>query len=140
MRRIDSQEVDTLAPKSTPRSFRRFLALATALLLAAMVAIPTSNPALAQAPQGNEIVLVNGDRDFVERKGGGQFVARPVFDRKIAVLYYAVRDADTGDWISAMYRVQGGEKQALRRLGVFLGVPQALRAAGPRQATKPTSW
>ena len=100
-----------MAQRSTPRSFRRFLALATALLLAALVAVPTSNPALAQVPTGNEIVLVNGDREFVERKGGGQFVARPVFDRKIAVLHYAVRDADTGDWISAVYRVQGGEKQ-----------------------------
>ena len=26
-------------------------------------------------------------------------------------LFYAVRDADTGDWISAMYRVKGGEKE-----------------------------
>ena len=59
----------------------------------------------------SEIVLVNADREFVERKGGGEFVARPVFDRKIANLFYAVRDADTGDWISAMYRVKGGEKK-----------------------------
>ena len=47
----------------------------------------------------------------MERKGGGEFVARPVFDRKIAVLHYGVRDADTGDWISAVYRVSGGEKE-----------------------------
>ena len=67
--------------------------------------------ALAQAPPGNELTLVNADRDFVERKGGGEFVARPVFDREIADLFYAVRDADTGDWISAMYRVKGGEKK-----------------------------
>ena len=33
----------------------------------------------------------------MERKGGGEFVARPVFDRQIATLFYAVRDADTGD-------------------------------------------
>ena len=90
---------------------RRLIPLAAALLLAALVAIPTSNLALAQAPPSNEIVLVNGDREFVERKGGGQFVARPLFDRKIVNLFYAVRDADTGDWISAMYRVQGGEKE-----------------------------
>ena len=57
------------------------------------------------------IVLVNAGRDFVERKGGGEFVARPVFDRQITALHYAVRDADTGDWISAMYRVSGGEKK-----------------------------
>ena len=85
--------------------------LAAALLLAALLAIPASNVALAQAPPGNEIVLVNADREFVERKGGGEFVARPVFDREIANLFYAVRDADTGDWISAMYRVKGGEKK-----------------------------
>ena len=82
----------------------RLLPLAAALLLAALLAIPASNVALAlaQAPPGNEIVLVNADREFV---------ARPVFDREIANLFYAVRDADTGDWISAMYRVKGGEKK-----------------------------
>ena len=89
----------------------RLLPLAAALLLAALLAIPASNLALAQTPPSNEVVLVNADREFVERKGGGEFVARPVFDREIANLYYAVRDADTGDWISAMYRVSGGEKK-----------------------------
>ena len=90
---------------------RRLIPLAAALLLAALVAIPASNIALAQAPPAGGIVLVNADRDFVERKKGGEFVARPVFDREIANLFYAVRDADTGDWISAMYRVKGGEKK-----------------------------
>ena len=90
---------------------RRLIPLAAALLLAALVAIPASNLALAQAPPAGGIVLVNADRDFVERKKGGEFVARPVFDRKIGNLFYAVRDADTGDWISAMYRVKGGEKK-----------------------------
>ena len=90
---------------------RRLILLAAALLLAALAAIPASNLALAQAPPGDGIVLVNADRDFVERKKGGEFVARPVFDRKIVNLFYAVRDADTGDWISAMYRVKGGEKK-----------------------------
>ena len=90
---------------------RRLLPLAAALLLAALVAIPASNLALAQAPPGDRIVLVNEDERVVERKKGGEFVARPVFDREIANLFYAVRDADTGDWISAMYRVKGGEKK-----------------------------
>ena len=90
---------------------RRLIPLAAALLLAALAAIPASNLALAQAPPAGGIVLVNADRDFVERKKGGEFVARPVFDRKIVNLFYAVRDADTGDWISAMYRVKGGEKK-----------------------------
>ena len=100
-----------MALKSKLRSFSRFIPLASALLLAALLAIPASNIALAQTPPGDEITLVNADREFVERKGGGEFVARPVFDRKIADLFYAVRDADTGDWISAMYRVSGGEKE-----------------------------
>ena len=90
---------------------RRLLPLAAALLLAALVAIPSGSIALAQAPPAGGIVLVNADRDIVERKKGGEFVARPVFDREIANLFYAVRDADTGDWISAMYRVKGGEKK-----------------------------
>ncbi len=100
-----------MALKSKARYIRRLLPMVSSLLLAALLAIPGSNPALAQAPPSGEIVLVNGDRDFVERKGGGQFVARPLFDRKIVNLFYAVRDADTGDWISAMYRVKGGEKE-----------------------------
>ena len=90
---------------------RRLIPLTIALLLAALVATPTGNLALAQSPPSNEIILVNEDREFVERKKGGEFVARPLFDRKMADLFYAVRDADTGDWISAMYRVRGGEKK-----------------------------
>ena len=99
-----------MALKSNLRSARRLIPLATALLLAALVAIPTSGIALAQAPP-DELTLVNADRDFVERKKGGEFVARPIFDREIADLFYAVRDADTGEWVSAMYRVRGGEKR-----------------------------
>ena len=105
----NGREVNELALKSKTRPFRRFIDLASALLLAALVAIPSSG--IVQAPPGDELTLVNADRDFVERKGGGEFVARPIFDRKIADLFYAVRDADTGDWISAMYRVRGGEKK-----------------------------
>ena len=101
-----------MALKSKSRSFRRLLPLASALLLAALVAIPSSGIAQAQEPFGNEITLVNADRDFVERKGGGEFVARPVFDRQLETLFYAVRDADTGDWLTGMYRVIGGEKES----------------------------
>ena len=100
-----------MALKSKLRSARRLIPLVSALLFAALLAIPSSGVALAQNPPGDEITLVNADRDFVERKKKGEFVARPVFDRKIADLLYAVRDADTGDWISAMYRVRGGEKK-----------------------------
>ena len=89
---------------------KRLIPLAAALLLAALTAISSSGVALAQGVD-DKLALVNADREFVERKKGGEFVARPVFDRKIESLYYAVRDADTGDWISAMYRVRGGEKK-----------------------------
>ena len=97
--------------QSKLRSLRRLLPLVSALLLAAILAIPSSGIARAQEPFGDNIVLVNADRDFVERKKKGEFVARPVFDREIESLFYAVRDADTGDWISAMYQVRGGEKK-----------------------------
>ena len=72
-----------MALKSKLRSLRRFIPLASALLLAALVAIPSSGVARAQAPP-DELTLVNADRDFVERKKGGEFVARPLFDREIA--------------------------------------------------------
>ena len=84
------------------------MSLAAALLLAALVAVPPSAIVMAREPG---IVLVNAGREFVERKKEGEFVARPIFDHRIETLYYAVRDADTGEWISAMYRVIGGEKQ-----------------------------
>ena len=99
-----------MALRSKLRSARRLIPLASALLLAALLAIPSSGVAQAQELH-DQITLVNADREFVERKKGGEFVARPVFDRKIAELFYAVRDADTGDWITAMYSVKGGEKK-----------------------------
>ena len=102
-------------PSTVRRSFmraggkaRRLMPLAAALLLAALVAIPSSNLALAQT---SDLSLVNEDEDFIERKGDGRFIARPLFSREIDVLYYGIRDADTGDWLTGMYRVQGGEKK-----------------------------
>ena len=121
-----------MALKSKLPSFRRLIPLGIALLLAALVAIPASNLALAQAPPGNEITLVNADRDFVERKKGGEFVARPLFDREIADLFYAIRDADTGDWISAMYRVKEGEKKRSDGWEYSWEYPGPRRAARPR--------
>ena len=103
--------MNKLALKSKLRSARKLFPLATALLLAALLAIPSSGTALAQTPPSDELTLVNADRDFVERKGGGEFVARPLFDRKIANLYYGIRDGDTGDWLTDMYKVRGGEKR-----------------------------
>ncbi|MXY44727.1 MAG: hypothetical protein F4Y50_11855 [Dehalococcoidia bacterium] len=100
-----------MALRSKLRSVRKFIPLASALLLAALVAIPSSGTALAQTPPSDQLTLVNADREFVERKKGGEFVARPIFDRKLSSLFYGVRDADTGDWISAVYSVRGGEKR-----------------------------
>ncbi len=100
-----------MALKSKLRSARKLFPLATALLLAALLAIPSSGTALAQSPPADELTLVNVDREFVERKGGGEFVARPLYDRQIKTLYYGIRDGDTGDWLTDMYRVQGGEKR-----------------------------
>ena len=100
-----------LQSRFTPGRARRLIPLAAALLLAALVAIPASNPAFAQAPPSAYVTLVNEDEDFIERKGDGRFIARPIFDRDLDVLYYGVRDPDTGEWLAGMYRVQGGEKE-----------------------------
>ena len=45
--------------------------------------IPSSGIALAQTPG---LSLVNEDEDFIERKGDGRFIARPLFSREIEVL------------------------------------------------------
>ena len=97
----------------TPARVRRLALLAAALLLSALAAIPTSGVALAQSPppDSDNLALVNKDRQMVERKKDGEFVARPVFSRKISVLFYALRHPDTGEWVTNTYRVQGGEKQ-----------------------------
>ena len=101
----------TQKPRIQP--FRRLIPLAVALLLSALVAIPASGVALAQSPppDTDDISLVNRDRQMVERKKEGDFVARPVLSRKTGVLYYSIRHPDTGDWLTNTYRVRGGEKQ-----------------------------
>ena len=58
-------------------------------MLALLVAIPLMGMAAAQAPPGDDILLVNAGREFVERKKEGGFIARPVYDRQIDALYYA---------------------------------------------------
>ena len=94
--------------RSSPRSVRRLIPPAAALLLAALLAVPSGSPALAQTPG---LSLVNGDQEFVERKKEGGFVARPVFSRALDVLYYGVRHPDTGEWLTGVYRVRGGEQR-----------------------------
>ena len=92
------------------RSGRVFL-LAAALSLAVLAAIPLMGMAAAQAPTGDEIVLINASREFVERKKEGGFIARPIYNRPIDNLFYGIRDGDNGDWITPVYTVLGGEKQ-----------------------------
>ena len=98
--------------KSRPRLLRRAVLLLAALLTA-VVLIPASGMALAQSPppDTDNLALVNKDRQMVERKKDGEFIARPVFSRQVGALYYSIRHPDTGEWITNTYRVQGGEKK-----------------------------
>ena len=92
---------------------RRLTVLAAALLLAALVAMPASGMALAQSPppDSDNVTLVNRDRQLMERKKEGDFVARPILSRQTDILYYSIRHPDTGDWLTNTYRIKGGEKQ-----------------------------
>ena len=85
---------------------RRLVAPVAAFIVAAAALLPAT-AVHAQAP---EVSFVNAGRDVVERREEGGFVARPVFDRPIAVLFYGLRDADSGDWLTGIYRVLGGEQ------------------------------
>ena len=88
---------------------RRFIPLTAALLLAALTAATASNAILAQGE--STFTLVNQDRDFVERKKDGRFIARPIFDRQVSAIHYGIRHPETGDWVSPVFRVQSGGKQ-----------------------------
>ena len=85
----NNREVNKLTLTVRSRLIRRAAMLVAALLAAAVVAIPGSGVALAQTPpeDGDDIRLVNKDRQMVERKKAGDFVARPVFSRPTEVLY-----------------------------------------------------
>ncbi|MYK33753.1 MAG: hypothetical protein F4045_01175 [Chloroflexi bacterium] len=86
---------------------RRLITLTAALALAALAMATASIAVLAQ---GGGLTLVNHDRDFVERKKDGGFVARPVFDRQVDAIHYGIRHPETGDWIAPMYRVHSSGK------------------------------
>ncbi len=95
-----------------PGAGRRLAAISAALLLSAIAIIPASGLALAQSTTpADDISLVNRDRQMVERKKGGDFVARPIFSRPVSTLYYAIRHPDTGEWLTETYRVQGDGKE-----------------------------
>ena len=102
--------------KTTSGRGRRLRALGAALLLAALAAVPSSGTALAQQPPDPDptspIVLVNEDsEDLVERKEDGRFIARPVFDRELPIVYFGARDGDTGEWLVPMFRLRSGETE-----------------------------
>lgn len=86
----------------------RLAAIAGALALAAVLAFTPVDAAHAQTPPDG-IVLVNAADGPVERKKDGRFVARPIFDQRLEGLFYGIRHPETGDWLTAVYRVIGGE-------------------------------
>ena len=96
------------AHRTSGRRARPWL-LAATLLLATLLAALTGAVVQAQGSPGTGLRLVNAETALVERKEDGRFIARPVFSQQLAVLFYGVRHPDTGVWLTAMYRVQGGE-------------------------------
>ena len=115
-RRRDRREVNDLTQRIRPRLIRRTVLLLAALALTALAAIPMSGAALAQSPppDSDNLSLVNRDRQMVERKKDGEFIARPVFSRKIDVLHYALRHPDTGEWVTNTYRCGAARKSSPR--------------------------
>ena len=97
---------------SLRRAGRSRLLADLCLALAALVGLAAWQAAAAQQPpSGTELKWVNEDEDWIERKKHGEFRARPMFSQRLATLYYGLRDSDTGEWLTAMYRVSGGEKE-----------------------------
>ena len=82
--------------------------LLASLLVASLVAVVSGERVMAQDPG---ISLVNETANVVERRKDGGFIARPVFDRELAFLAYAVRDPDSGDWLTGVTQVRGGENR-----------------------------
>ena len=90
----------------------RLMFAAGLALIAALFALTAWRIAEAQQPPaGAELEWVNQEEDWIERKKHGQFRARPIFSQQLASLYYGIRDSDTGEWLTKMYRVSGGEKE-----------------------------
>ena len=100
-------------PGTTTSRWRELRTLGAALLLAAFAAVPSSGTALAQEPPDpySPSVLVNEDEEFIERKKDGRFIARPVFDRELPIVYFGARDGDTGEWLVPMFRLRSGETE-----------------------------
>ena len=101
-------EIETAWVYSALNAGARLRLLLASLLLALLVAVVSGGTVMAQDPG---ISLVNESANVVERKKDGGFIARPVFDRELAFLAYAVRDPDTGDWLTGVTQVRGGENR-----------------------------
>ena len=127
------REVNELALKSKLRSARRLISLASALLLAALVAIPSSGIALAQAPP-DELTPRQRRPGFRRAQEKGR-VRRPA----------PLRPRDRGPLLRRPGRRhrrldkrhvpgEGRREEEGRRLGVLLGVPRPRRThrARPR--------
>ena len=90
----------------------RLMFAAGLALIAAIIALTAWRIAEAQTPpSGEQLEWVNQEEDWIERKKHGEFRARPIFSQQLSTLYYGIRDSDTGEWLTAMYRVSGGEKE-----------------------------
>ena len=90
----------------------RWIGMIAAASIAAAIALAAWQMTQAQQPpSGEQLEWVNQEEDWIERKKHGQFRARPIFSRQLSTLYYGIRDSDTGEWLTAMYRVSGGEKE-----------------------------
>ena len=98
----------------TPHWRVRLKLVAAAVLTACAISLSTWHATQAQTPPPIEpLVIVNDDEEkpFVERKKQGEFRARPIFSQRLSKLTYGIRDADTGDWLTSIYRINGGEDE-----------------------------
>ena len=92
----------------------RNVAMAIAICALTATAILPAQRSVAQSPSPTEpLVIVNDDEEkpFVERKKQGEFRARPIFSQRLSRLTYGIRDADTGEWLTSIYRINGGEDE-----------------------------
>ncbi|MCY3569012.1 MAG: hypothetical protein OXH38_10320, partial [Chloroflexi bacterium] len=79
----------------------RLIGAVCALLAAALIVTLAWQAAGAQTPpSGVQLEWVNEDEDWIERKKHGEFRARPIFSAGLTTLYYGIRDADTGEWLT----------------------------------------
>ena len=145
----EREKVNELTLKPNPRPIHQTVLFLAVLLITAIIAVPASGVALAQSPppDTDTITLVNKDRQMVERKKEGDFVARPIFSRQVGALYYSIRHPDTGEWLtSTMTRVHRRGRRSISGgweytfLYSVLGRRQRVRGPIPaRPRARPTS-